>query len=50
MPKTALTIHDRDFNTTTWLQAPWHVRPDDRQWKAVVHLADGQIVEKTATG
>jgi hypothetical protein len=37
------------FNRTTWLQDPWTVRPQDR-WKAVVHLTDGQTIEKSAPG
>ena len=31
---------------TNWRQGAIAVQSDDREWKAVVHLADGQIVEK----
>lgn len=47
------TAYDEPFMLyfrTNWLQDAWEVRADDA-WKAVVHLRDGNIIEKTgATG
>jgi hypothetical protein len=42
---------DEPFSThyrSNWAQGPVHVRPDDREWKAVVHLRNGEVVEKVA--
>ena len=36
------------FHKTTWLQDAWEVRAEDREWRAVVQLSDGRVVEKTA--
>ena len=35
------------LNDTTWIQHAWTVDADDKEWKAIIHLADGHIVEKT---
>ena len=34
-------------NITTWIQAPVLVH-DGEEWKAIVHLANGDVVEVTA--
>lgn len=31
----------------TWIQGPYVVQPDDKEWKAVIHLRNGEILEKT---
>ena len=31
----------------TWLATPREVSPDDREWKAVVTMCDGTVIEKT---
>ena len=31
---------------TTWLCEPWEVKPEDKEWKAVVKLCDGRIIIK----
>lgn len=33
---------------TTWLATPRKVGPEDREWKAVITLADGRVLEKSA--
>jgi hypothetical protein len=46
------TAYGEPFSTcycSNWLQGPWIVQPDDREWKAVIHLRDGEILEKTVT-
>jgi hypothetical protein len=43
------TAYDEPFPVhfeTNWRQGSIAVQSDDREWKAVVHLADGQVVEK----
>jgi hypothetical protein len=45
------TAYDEPFSMnsrSTWLQAPWLVQPDDREWKAVIHLRNGKALERTA--
>jgi hypothetical protein len=32
-----------------WLQDPWLVDPEDKEWKAVIHLKNGAVLEKTAS-
>lgn len=34
------------FRETTWIQRPWEVREDDREWAAEVILSDGRVVTK----
>lgn len=31
---------------TTWIQRATRVRPEDREWKARIVQADGQVIEK----
>jgi hypothetical protein len=58
MSQTHVTIQGEFFLSTyvepfttyfrsTWLQGPWVVQPDDVEWKAVIHLRDGETLEKT---
>jgi len=45
------TSYDEPFfyrREATWLGTPWHVDPAVRVWAAVVHLADGTKIVKTA--
>jgi hypothetical protein len=45
------TSYDEPFTVFfhgNWDQGPWIVRPDDREWKAVAHLRNGETVEKRA--
>lgn len=45
------TAWDEPFSThyrSNWAQGPVRVRPEDREWKAVVHLRNGDTIEKTA--
>jgi len=35
------------LNDTTWIQEGWVMGPDDKEWRAVIHLAGGGIVERT---
>jgi hypothetical protein len=47
----AYTSYDEPFfykRETTWLSTPWDVEPVDIEWKAVVYLADGSMIEKVA--
>jgi hypothetical protein len=37
------------FFQTNWRQKAWHVRPQDRQWRADIYLSDGSLVQQTAT-
>jgi hypothetical protein len=32
----------------TWLCKPWNVKPEDKEWKAVIKLTDGRVIEKSA--
>lgn len=44
------TAYDEPFMIyyrTTWIQNPWMVRPDDREWRAVIHMCNGDALEKT---
>ncbi|NLX69509.1 MAG: hypothetical protein GX024_01215 [Clostridiales bacterium] len=34
---------------TTWIQSPCYISHEDKEWKAVVHLRNGEIIEKTVT-
>jgi hypothetical protein len=36
-------------NVTTWIQEPWTMTSEDREWKAVIHLANGEVLEKIVT-
>jgi len=36
-------------NETTWIQEPWIMTQDDKEWKAVIYLADGKVLEKVVT-
>ncbi|MDA1192940.1 MAG: hypothetical protein O3A46_14800 [Candidatus Poribacteria bacterium] len=45
------SAYDESFSLhfrSNWMQGPVRVQPDDKEWKAVIHLSDGQIIEKTA--
>lgn len=33
---------------SNWLQRAWKIRPEDKEWKAVIHLKDGKILVRTA--
>ena len=35
------------FFQSNWRQGPWHVRPQDRVWRADAYLRDGSLVQKT---
>ena len=44
------TCYDEPFSLffqSNWRQGPWQVRPQDRVWRADVHLRDGSLVQKT---
>ena len=44
------TAYDEPFSLhfqTNWRQGGIDVRDDDREWKAVIHLGDGGVIEKT---
>ncbi len=44
------TAYDEPFSLhfqTNWRQGGIDVRDDDREWKAVIHLGDGEVIEKT---
>jgi hypothetical protein len=46
------TAYDEPFSMyfhSNWRQGPWVVRPDDREWKAEVHLRDGKLLERAVT-
>ncbi|MFD0681473.1 MULTISPECIES: hypothetical protein [unclassified Paenibacillus] len=34
---------------SNWRQLAWKVRPGDREWKAVVHLKNGEVLERRAS-
>jgi hypothetical protein len=38
------TVHFK----SNWLQGPWLVAPGTTEWKAIIHLKDGQILERAA--
>lgn len=43
------TAYDEPFSVhfeTNWRQGGITVRPDDREWRAVVHLGNGEVVER----
>lgn len=43
------TAYDEPFTVYykwNWLQEAWKVQPDDREWKAVIHLRNGEVIEK----
>ena len=43
------TAYDEPFSLhfqTNWRQGGIDVRDDDREWKAVIHLGDGEVIEK----
>ncbi len=43
------TAYDEPFSLhfqTNWRQGGIDVRDDDREWKAVIHCGDGQVIEK----
>jgi hypothetical protein len=45
------TAYDEPFSVyfhSNWRQGGWTVRPEDRAWKAVVHLRDGSELVRTA--
>lgn len=44
------TAYEEPFSLhfqSTWLQGPYVVQPDDREWQAVIHLRNGERIEKT---
>ena len=44
------TAYDEPFSLhfqTNWRQGGIDVRDDDREWKAVIHRGDGEVIEKT---
>jgi hypothetical protein len=46
------TAYDEPFSMyyqSNWRQDPWLVQPDDKEWKALVHLRDGEILSRTVT-
>jgi hypothetical protein len=45
------TAYDEPFSVyfhSNWRQGGWTVRPEDREWKAVVHLRNGSDLVRTA--
>jgi hypothetical protein len=45
------TAYDEPFSVnyrSNWMQGPWEVRAEDKEWTAVVHLRDGSVMEKVA--
>lgn len=34
--------------SSNWRQQAWITRPEDREWKAVIHLKNGEVLERTA--
>lgn len=45
------TAYDEPFSVyfqSNWRQSGWTVRPEDREWKAVVRLRDGGVLTRTA--
>jgi hypothetical protein len=43
------TAYDEPFSVnfhSNWRQGGWQTSEDDRQWKAVIHLRNGEIVER----
>lgn len=46
------TAYDEPFAVnyrSNWMQGPWEVRAEDKEWKAVIRLRDGNVMEKVAT-
>ena len=46
------TSYDEPFTInfiTNWRQGGVKLRPDDKEWKAVIHLRNGDVLEKAAT-
>lgn len=44
------TAYDEPFSLYfrgNWIQGSYKLQPDDREWKAVVHLRNGNAIEKT---
>jgi hypothetical protein len=42
------TAYDEPFTVnyrSNWRQGPWEVRAEDREWRAVIHLRDGETLE-----
>ena len=47
--KLVCSAYDEPFMVnfqTNWMQGPIHVQPDDKEWRAVIQLSNGDIVEK----
>jgi hypothetical protein len=45
------TAYDEPFSLyfqSNWRQLGWQARPQDREWKAVIHLGDGRVLERVA--
>ena len=43
------TAYDEPFMVnfrTTWRQGPCMVQPDDKEWKAIIHLCTGEVLER----
>jgi hypothetical protein len=43
------TAYDEPFSLnfkSNWRQGGVMIQPDDREWKAIIHLTNGQVVEK----
>ena len=46
------TAYDEPFAVnfiTNWRQGEWVVRPEDKEWRAVIRLCDGRVIERTAS-
>lgn len=46
------TSYDEPFTinfVSNWRQGSVKMKPDDKEWKAVIHLRDGEILEKVVT-
>jgi hypothetical protein len=47
--KLVYTSYEEPFavnHVWNWLQGPWVIQPGEEEWKAVIHLSDGRVVEK----
>ena len=46
------TAYDELFSInfiTNWRQGGVEVRPDDKEWRAEIHLRNGEVIERTAS-
>ena len=46
------TNYDEPFSLYfkhNWQQGAWKIQPDDKEWKAVIHLRDGRVITKVVS-